>query len=280
MHPIYSYIKQSLSGLYPDTELSALAKWILEEVFHVSTVDLYTGKDMNFSMNDIRKLEDILSRLKRYEPLQYILGKTTFCGLPFHVTPDVLIPRPETEELVEWIVTDHAKNEGLCVLDIGTGSGCIPVTLSKRLHKAEVFSWDISDKALKVARRNARLNRTDVGFMRVDVLSGNWPEMKVDVLVSNPPYITGKERKDMERNVLDWEPELALFVPDDDPLVFYRRIGELGLSVLVRGGCLYYEINRMYGPETVRLLEGMGYGHVELRKDLSGNDRMIKAVRL
>ena len=235
MHPIYSYIKQSLSGLYPDTELSALAKWILEEVFHVSTVDLYTGKDMNFSMNDIRKLEDILSRLKRYEPLQYILGKTTFCGLPFHVTPDVLIPRPETEELVEWIVTDHAKNEGLCVLDIGTGSGCIPVTLSKRLHKAEVFSWDISDKALEVARRNARLNRTDVGFMRVDVLSGNWPEMKVDVLVSNPPYITGKERKDMERNVLDWEPELALFVPDDDPLVFYRRIGELGLSVLVRG---------------------------------------------
>ena len=279
MHPIYIYIRQALSGHYPDTEASALAKWILTEVFHFSAVDLYAGKDMNFSTNETSKLEDILTRLKRYEPLQYILGQAFFCSLPFYVTSDVLIPRPETEELVEWITDDYAKKERVRVLDIGTGSGCIPVALSKRLKKAEVFSWDVSEKALDIARRNVLLNQVEVKLEQVDVLSGIYPRIKVDILVSNPPYIAEKERKDMEPNVLDWEPGLALFVPDDDPLVFYRRIGELGMDSLVEGGSLYYEINRAYGAETVRLLEDMGYEKVELRKDLSGNDRMIKAVR-
>lgn len=281
MHPIYTYIKQVLHPYYQETEAGALAKWILTEVFHFSTFDLYAGKDMNFSENDRDRLEDILSRLRDYEPLQYVLGKAEFGGLSFEVTPDVLIPRPETLELVEWITADCQGTEGVRILDIGTGSGCIPVTLYKRLeaYRPQVASWDISEKALEVAGRNAVANGAVVTFCCQDVLSESLPETEVDVLVSNPPYIAEKEKASMERNVLDWEPGLALFVPDDDPLLFYRKIAEAGLRILSPKGRLYYEINRAYGKETVELLERLGYTEVELRKDLSGNDRMVKAVR-
>lgn len=281
MHPIYTYIKQVLHPYYQETEAGALAKWILTEVFHFSTFDLYAGKDMNFSENDRDRLEDILNRLRDYEPLQYVLGKAEFGGLSFEVTPDVLIPRPETLELVEWITADCQGTEGVRILDIGTGSGCIPVTLYKRLeaYRPQVASWDISEKALEVAGRNAVANGAVVTFCCQDVLSESLPETEVDVLVSNPPYIAEKEKASMERNVLDWEPGLALFVPDDDPLLFYRRIAEAGLRILSPKGRLYYEINRAYGKETVELLERLGYTEVELRKDLSGNDRMVKAVR-
>lgn len=281
MHPIYTYIKQVLHPYYQETEAGALAKWILTEVFHFSTFDLYAGKDMNFSENDRDRLEDILNRLRDYEPLQYVLVKAEFGGLSFEVTPDVLIPRPETLELVEWITADCQGTEGVRILDIGTGSGCIPVTLYKRLeaYRPQVASWDISEKALEVAGRNAVANGAVVTFCCQDVLSESLPETEVDVLVSNPPYIAEKEKASMERNVLDWEPGLALFVPDDDPLLFYRKIAETGLRILSPGGRLYYEINRAYGKETVALLERLGYTEVELRKDLSGNDRMVKAVR-
>lgn len=281
MHPIYTYIKQVLHPYYQETEAGALARWILTEVFHFSTFDLYAGKDMNFSENDRGRLEDILNRLRDYEPLQYVLGKAEFGGLSFEVTPDVLIPRPETLELVEWITADCQGTEGVRILDIGTGSGCIPVTLYKRLeaYRPQVASWDVSEKALEVAGRNAAANGAVVTFCCQDVLSESLPETEVDVLVSNPPYIAEKEKASMERNVLDWEPGLALFVPDDDPLLFYRRIAEAGLRILSPGGRLYYEINRAYGKETVALLERLGYTEVELRKDLSGNDRMVKAVR-
>lgn len=281
MHPIYTYIKQVLHPYYQETEAGALAKWILTEVFHFSTFDLYAGKDMNFSENDRGRLEDILNRLRDYEPLQYVLGKAEFGGLSFEVTPDVLIPRPETLELVEWITADCQGTEGVRILDIGTGSGCIPVTLYKRLeaYRPQVASWDISEKALEVAGRNAVANGAVVTFCCQDVLSESLPETEVDVLVSNPPYIAEKEKASMERNVLDWEPGLALFVPDDDPLLFYRKIAEAGLRILSPKGRLYYEINRAYGKETVELLERLGYTEVELRKDLSGNDRMVKAVR-
>lgn len=281
MHPIYTYIKQVLHPYYQETEAGALAKWILTEVFHFSTFDLYAGKDMNFSENDRDRLEDILNRLRDYEPLQYVLGKAEFGGLSFEVTPDVLIPRPETLELVEWITADCQGTEGVRILDIGTGSGCIPVTLYKRLeaYRPQVASWDISEKALEVAGRNAVANGAVVTFCCQDVLSESLPETEVDVLVSNPPYIAEKEKASMERNVLDWEPGLALFVPDDDPLLFYRKIAEAGLRILSPKGRLYYEINRAYGKETVELMERLGYTEVELRKDLSGNDRMVKAVR-
>ena len=279
MHPYYTHIRQELSGFYADNETSAMAKWIMTDVFHLSTFDLYAGKDMNFSAEMMSRAADILERLKRYEPLQYIIGETVFRGLSFEVTPAVLIPRPETAELVDWIVADYPQ-AGVRVLDVGTGSGCIPIALAKSMEEARVSAWDISAEALEVARRNASRNEVTVDFAEADVLTATpSTDFQVDVLVSNPPYIGESERQTMERNVLDWEPDLALFVSDKDPLLFYRRIAEIGLDILAPNGSLYYEINQLYGPETVRLLEEKGYRQVELRKDLSGNDRMVKAVR-
>ena len=278
MHPIYTYIRQELSGYYPDAEAAALAKYILTEKFQLSALDLYAGKDMNFSSENLSEVNDILMRLKSYEPLQYIMGETWFCGFRFKVTPSVLIPRPETSELIDWIVDDN-KREEISVLDIGTGSGCIPVSLSLMMNSPVVSAWDISEQALSVASENARMNNVDIAFSRVDVLSTDIPDIKTDIIVSNPPYITDSEKTDMERNVLEWEPGLALFVPDDDPLRFYRRIAEIGIDILNCEGLIYFEINRAYGKETVEMLSSMGYRNIELRKDLSGNDRMIKAVR-
>ena len=280
MHPVYLHIKKTLKPYYPAEEVSAIAKWILTDVFHFSVSELYAGKDKQIPKNDARKLEDILNRLLKYEPLQYIVEECRFGGLAFRVAPGVLIPRPETEELVDWICSDCAGREKFDILDIGTGSGCIAVTLAKRLPKASVASWDISDEALRIASSNAVSNGVDVDFRKVDVLSDDIPSIRTDVLVSNPPYVTEKERAEMEPNVLEWEPELALFVPDDDPLLFYRRIAVHGLRLLNKEGCLYFEINRAYGKETVDLLVSLGYQNVELRKDSFGNDRMVKGVRL
>lgn len=278
MHPIYTYIRQELSGFYPDAEAAAMAKHILTEKFQLSALDLYAGKDMNFSSENLSEVNDILTRLKSYEPLQYIIGETWFCGFRFKVTPSVLIPRPETAELIDWIVNDN-KRCGIHVLDIGTGSGCIPVSLSLMMNSPVVSAWDISEQALAVASENARMNNVDITFSRVDVLGTDIPDIKTDIIVSNPPYITDSEKTDMEKNVLDWEPDLALFVPDDDPLRFYRRIAEIGIDTLNCDGLIYFEINRAYGKETMEMLFSMGYKNIELRKDLSGNDRMIKAVR-
>ena len=191
----------------------------------------------------------------------------------------VLIPRPETEELVEWIVSDYRKAGQVRILDIGTGSGCIPVSLAQLLPEAQVSSCDVSTEALRIAAMNVKRYGDKVTLFCADILKEELPECQVDVLVSNPPYITESERTDMEANVLDWEPELALFVPDSDPLRFYRRIARKGLDWLSEEGALYFEINRAYGAETVRMLEELGYRQIELRKDLSGNDRMIKAIR-
>ena len=278
MHPIYTYIRQELSGFYPDAEAAAMAKYILTEKFRLSALDLYAGKDMNFSSEKLSEVNDILARLKSYEPLQYIIGETWFCGYRFKVTPAVLIPRPETAELIDWIAADN-KRRRMRVLDIGTGSGCIPVSLALMMNSPLMSAWDISEEALSVAAVNARTNDVDIAFSRVDVLGNDIPDIKVDILVSNPPYITDSEKGDMEKNVLEWEPDLALFVPDDDPLRFYRRIAELGLDVLDDGGQVYFEINRAYGKETMEMLASLGYKNIDLRKDMSGNDRMIKALR-
>ena len=279
MHPVYQYIKKELSSFYAEGEASAMAKWISSDILHLSTMELYTGKDMNFSTKEWKEVEDILARLKQREPLQYILQEAPFCGQSFHVEKGVLIPRPETEELVEWIVSDCQKAGKVRILDIGTGSGCIPVALAEKLPEAEVASCDISAEALRVAAVNVKRYGGKVTLFQADILQDELPDCRVDVLVSNPPYITESERGEMEANVLDWEPELALFVPDTDPLRFYRRIARKGLDWLTEGGALYFEINRAYGAETVRMLEECGYRDIALRKDLSGNDRMIKAVR-
>jgi release factor glutamine methyltransferase len=278
MHPIVYEIRDALRGHYPDSEALSLAKMLLTEAFGFSTLELYGGKDKEISGNRLRDLHEMLSRLKKNEPIQYIIGTESFCGLTFEVNPNVLIPRPETQELVRWIEADW-KSVPCRILDIGTGSGCISISLAKFLEGAKVESWDISEGALQVARRNCVRNEAEVLLRQQDVLSA-MPEGELyQVIVSNPPYICEKEKVDMDANVLDWEPETALFVPDADPLLFYRKIAELGISMLCEGGALYFEINRAYGEETLRMLEGLGYRQLELRKDDFGNDRMIKACR-
>lgn len=278
MHPIFTYIKQRLQDLqYPAEEIAPLAKEMLVSVFGFTTSRLYAGKDNDFSPKEREQLEDILDRLSRREPIQYIIGEVCFGGMPFKVTPDVLIPRPETAELIDWIVNDLKDAASFSVLDIGTGSGCIPVSLAARLPQAVVHAWDISEEALQVAAENARINNVSVQYRQQDVFQPCPADERFRVIVSNPPYIAEKEKQEMEANVLQWEPGLALFVPDEDPLRFYRRIAEVGQALLEPVGSLYFEINRNYGPETVSLLEQMGYVAVELRKDIFGNDRMVKA---
>ena len=280
MHPIVNEIREALRGIYPDSEALSLAKMLLVEAFGFSTLELYGGKDKEISGKRRDVLDKMLSRLQKNEPIQYVLGKETFCGLDFEVDSNVLIPRPETRELVEWIVADRKLDASCRILDIGTGSGCISISLAKFLSGAEVEAWDISEGALEVARRNAVRNAVEVLFRQQDVLYVLPGDTRYDVIVSNPPYITEKEKLDMDANVLDWEPFTALFVPDADPLLFYRKIAELGLSMLNIGGALYFEINRAYGQETVRMLEGLSYKQIELRKDEWGNDRMVKACKL
>ena len=279
MHPIVHEIRDALRGYYPDAEALSLAKMILVEVFGFSTLELYGGKDKEISGNCLHELHEMLSRLKKNEPIQYITGVEHFCGMTFEVDRNVLIPRPETCELVEWIVQDWSRKEACRILDIGTGSGCIAISLAKQIEGAKVEAWDISEGALQVARRNCVRNDAEVLLNRKDVLAALPEGMFYDVIVSNPPYICEKEKVDMDANVLDWEPEGALFVPDADPLLFYRKIAELGVSMLAEGGSLYFEINRAYGEQTVDMLVSLGYGNIELRKDSWGNDRMIKACR-
>ena len=279
MNPLYTYIKQKLiAASYAETEASALARWILEEEFGFSTLELYAGKDTDFPMEKRNRLNDILVRLARFEPIQYIIGKTEFCGLTLKVSSDVLIPRPETAELVDWIVADCPQS-GLRVLDIGTGSGCIAITLAERMVEAEVSAWDISERALAVARENALHNNVRIAFSCMDVFNEPTGTSVFDIIVSNPPYITESERTEMERNVLDYEPETALFVPDTDPLRFYRRIAHIGNQMLKPGGKLFFEINRAYGSETAAMLKYGGYSQVEVRSDSYGNARMIKAIK-
>lgn len=279
MHPVVNEIRDALKGFYPDSEAFSLAKMLLVEVFGFTTLELYGGKDKEFSGNHRVVLDEMLRRLQKNEPIQYIIGTENFCGLVFEVNPHVLIPRPETQELVEWIV-DECRDKQTCrLLDIGTGSGCISISLANFLPQAEVESWDISEGALQVARRNCERNGVKVLLRQQDVLAAVPEGVRYDVIVSNPPYITEKEKSDMDANVLDWEPSTALFVPDEDPLLFYRKIAELGCEMLKEGGSLYFEINRAYGDETLRMLEALGYVQMELKKDSWGNDRMIKAKR-
>ena len=279
MHPVIHEIRDALKGYYSDSEALALAKMLLAEVFGFSTLELYGGKDKEFSEKHRSVLAEMIRRLQKNEPIQYIIGIESFCGLTFEVNSNVLIPRPETQELVSWIVEDCRADEAVRILDVGTGSGCIPVSLAKQLPKAEVESWDISEGALEVASRNCERNGVKVLLRQKDVLNAAPEGVFYDVIVSNPPYIADKEKVDMEANVLDWEPSLALFVPDEDPLLFYRKIALLGREMLKEGGSLYFEINRAYGQETSLMLSELGYNQIELKKDSWGNDRMIKAKR-
>ena len=278
MNRITTYIRQSLQDIYPPEEVRALSMLICCDMLGVDALDIYMGKDIILSACKQRELENIIFRLQKNEPIQYIRGFAEFGGRKFKVAPGVLIPRPETEELVEVMLKEVPS--GARILDIGTGSGCIAISLSKMLPDAKVTAWDISDTALRIARRNNEALQASVCFVQRDVLayvpgSGE----RYDVIVSNPPYVTESEKQEMERNVLDWEPFSALFVPDNDPLLFYRRIAELGKGMLASGGRLYFEINRAFGEATATMLRAQGYTNLRVLKDISGNDRIVIAER-
>lgn len=276
-----SRISRTLESLYPAHEIRSLTGIVLSHVTGLSRYQLLSCKDKQLSVTESAKLNEILSRLMQSEPIQYILGECEFYNLSFEVNPSTLIPRPETEELVECIVKNHS-GQYFHILDIGTGTGCIAITLAKYLPGSVIEALDISPEALQTAEKNAAKNGVSVRFMQGDILNKDTHTLlrkEYDILVSNPPYVTEREKEDMEQNVLNYEPHTALFVKDNDPLLFYREIAELGLTHLKAGGFLYFEINRQYGEETIKLLESKGYTGIVKQKDLFGNDRIIKAQK-
>lgn len=278
MQKAVQHIRETLAELYPETEIQAITRVLLTDVFNISLIDYYMGKDIKFSEIQRNTLTGITNRLLKQEPLQYIIGNAPFCGRSFLVNHNVLIPRPETAELVNLITEENPTN-GLHVLDMGTGSGCIAITLALQLNNPHVRAWDISEDALQTAKANADRLHATVRFEQQDILRADIEPESLDIIVSNPPYITEQEKADMESNVLEWEPDLALFVPDQKPLLFYEAIARLGLKGLRPEGKLYFEINRAYGSETVAMLQNLGYQNICLRTDLSGNERMITATR-
>ena len=278
MNRITAYIRQSLQEIYPQEEIKALSMLICCDMLGLDALDIYMGKDIILSECKQRELENIIFRLQKNEPIQYIRGIAEFCGRNFKVASSVLIPRPETAELVELIVEENPNARRL--LDIGTGSGCIAISLDKKLPDAEVEAWDISEEALAIARKNNDALEARVRFLQRDALADDWEKIpSFDVIVSNPPYVTETEKNEMDANVLDWEPGLALFVPDEDPLRFYNRIARLGSELLLPGGKLYFEINQAYGRETAHILEMNQYRDVRVIKDIFGKDRIVTANR-
>lgn len=269
---------QTLTPLHGVAEARAIVYALLEDVFGLSKTDVLLGRFEGLSATEKARFKECAARLSQGEPLQYVVGTAPFGDLRFEVTPSTLIPRPETLELVEWVAADEQVRPALRLLDIGTGSGCIAISLASLLPQATVSAWDISAEALAVARRNAERNGVTVDFKQVDVLHVTEAET-YDCIVSNPPYICEAEKAEMTDSVLLHEPHTALFVPNTDPLRFYRAIAQLALSNLSPGGTLYFEINRAYGAETCNLLRDLGFCDVELRKDFYGNDRMVKGVK-
>lgn len=278
MNVSVSHIRRALQESYSVQEAANLSRIVCCEMLGQTTIDYYLGKDIILSSKEMQKLNGILARLLNFEPIQYIQGTARFLERSYHVAPGVLIPRSETEELVEVMLREIPSDAR--ILDIGTGSGCIAISLSKAFPNAKVTAWDVSEDALCIARRNNDDLQASVCFVKQDVLAWRGDGGQCyDVIVSNPPYITESEKQEMERNVLDWEPFSALFVPNNDPLLFYRRIGELGRMMLVDGGRLYFEINRAYGEATAMMLCGQGYTGIRILKDISGNDRFVIAER-
>ena len=281
MQTLLRSLTQTLASCYSREEASSVARIVLSEGMGFSTVRIYSGKDNDLSDIEQKKLQKIVSRLLNFEPLQYVLGKASFCNLSLKVAPGVLIPRPETEELVTLIAKECAGSEPR-LLDIGTGSGCIAIALKKNIPGACVEAWDISAEALSQAKKNASFVGVDISFRQIDILQLQAIKDIVeeyDILVSNPPYVLYSEQKEMDPQVLNWEPHSALFVPDEDALRFYRSIATLGRRLLREGGFLYFEINKQFGADIMMLLKSLGYKHVQLIKDQFLNDRIIKAER-
>lgn len=281
----------ALSSLYDEKEIESFFYLTLEKLHQKKRIDLALQPDLAMDETQFSQWETVLAELKTHKPIQYILGETEFYGLPFLVNENVLIPRPETEELVQLILDDlsiraQSRSENITILDIGTGSGCIPISLKKNLPSAEVFAIDVSKNALEVAQKNAEINRVEVNFIEANILLTDSLVLPTrnsqlatlfDIIVSNPPYVRNLEKAEINPNVLEFEPHLALFVEDNDALLFYRKITELAKNHLSENGKLYFEINQYLGKETVVLVESYGFNNVQLIKDIYGNDRMISS---
>ncbi|TDE29869.1 peptide chain release factor N(5)-glutamine methyltransferase [Flavobacterium ranwuense] len=269
---------QELTPIYDAGEAESFFYLILEEKHQLKRIDLALHPDLVFSEAEIVVWNSISEQLKQEIPVQYLLGKTSFYGLDFEVNENVLIPRPETEELVEWILESQkskAESQKVKILDIGTGSGCIAISLAKNLPNARVFAIDVSEKALATAQKNAENNSVNVTFINQNILETEDLMQQFDIIVSNPPYVRNLEKEEIKKNVLENEPHLALFVEDNDALIFYKKIAELAQKNLSENGELYFEINQYLGKEMVDLLEKMNFKNIELRKDIYGSDRMV-----
>jgi release factor glutamine methyltransferase len=295
---VFLQFQQGLTGVYDSRETEAITLLVLEEITGMSRAKIKAFPEDDVDGEAIEKIQSILEELKTGRPVQYILGSTEFYGLSFLVNPATLIPRPETEELVEWILSlvgswKLAVGTSLSVLDIGTGSGCIAISLKKNLPHAAVTAIDISAGALHTAMQNAVINDVKVDFVEQDILkvdksgspkAGSTSSFDIrnsmfDIIVSNPPYVTLEDKLQMHQNVTNFEPHSALFVPENDPLLFYKAIANYAAGQLLPGGVLFFEINENFGKETVELLTDNAFKNIELRKDMSGRDRMVKAVK-
>lgn len=274
----YRELWHRLTPLYDDDEAKAIVRWMLEAVFNLSTTDIYCGKVGRLAKEELLRLEGIMQRLEKAEPLQYVLGIADFCGRSFHVKPGVLIPRPETEELCRWIISQRDTCE---VLDIGTGSGCIAITLAVEIPNAKVTAWDISDAALHIAQENAQALHANVTFEKCDALNPPADVNRWDLIVSNPPYIDkDAESTGMAKNVLDYEPHEALFGPAGEPDLFYRRIGDYAIRSLKPSGQLYYELNPLTATVVADYLNSLGFQDIEIRQDQFGRQRFLKAIKI
>lgn len=276
-----TYFIGELKGYYPDTEIRSFFYLLSDHILNLKKIDIALNQNEVIKEKNYHKFQIAVERLKTYEPIQYILGETEFYGLKFKVNNSVLIPRPETEELVDWIIKSNSNKANINILDIGTGSGCIAISLAKNFPNAEVFALDVSEKAISVAKKNANKNNIKIEFINQDILnvSSDFGKYKFDVIVSNPPYVRMIEKEQMQANVLDFEPHLALFVEDNDALVFYKAVVEFANKYLKDKGQLYFEINESLGKSSSNLLEKANFINIELRKDISEKDRMLKGIK-
>ncbi len=278
--------KSELQDIYPETEISSLFYLLSYSLLNLKRVDIALNPNLKINISKEEEFNSALAKLKKETPIQYITGETEFYGLPFYVDKNVLIPRPETEELVEWIIKEVKSQKlkvksnsenNLKILDIGTGSGCIAISLAKYLPNAEIWALDVSKKALEIAQKNSELNEVTIQFLNKNILTVKNLPIKFDIIVSNPPYVRELEKQEIKNNVLNHEPHLALFVKDENALIFYSKIADLAKENLTKEGQLYFEINQYLAKETTNLLKQKGFQNLELRKDIFSSDRMIKA---
>ncbi len=270
---ILSYFREELSAVADEREITSWYYISIEYLLVYNRSDCIINSNQVLNKSQLSKIKQIVAELKSHKPIQYILGKTEFYGLKIKVNEHTLIPRPETEQLVDWIL----KENFVAALDIGTGSGCIPIALAKHTD-AKVLAIDVSEDALLIAEENAKNNEVEIDFIHQDILQTNYLQ-KVDLIVSNPPYVLESEKEKIQENVLDYEPELALFVEDKNPLIFYKKIASLAINFLNENGKLFFEINAKFGKETIEMLADIGFVNIELKKDMNDKDRMIKAIK-